>query len=66
MLNEATKLFTENYGIWGEHSQNLGEFPVSFSLLSLLKLFTGKHVKLSTRRLRDQIPPDPRKPTMPK
>lgn len=61
MFDEAVKLFSKHYGIWGEHSHNPDNFPVLFSLFSLLKLSIGKRAKSSTRRPREQILPDPSK-----
>lgn len=59
MLDEAAKLFNDNYGIWGERSHNPGKHDTTSLLFCLSDAFSGKPVKLSVRRLREQYLPDP-------
>lgn len=48
MLEEASKLFSENYGVWGEHAaQVMGKFAKA-----------GSHVRLSKERLRNEYLPN--------
>ncbi|KAI9653329.1 MAG: hypothetical protein M1829_001314 [Trizodia sp. TS-e1964] len=47
MLADASKLFSENYGVWGESAvQHMGEFAKA-----------GSHVRLSKERLRSEYLP---------
>lgn len=50
MLDEATQLFNENYGIWGEDPTNSESFPQRGPRI-------GSRVKLSKNRLRTQYLP---------
>ncbi|KAI9674070.1 MAG: hypothetical protein M1822_009565 [Bathelium mastoideum] len=48
MLDEAAKLFSENYGVWGEHAaERTGKFAKA-----------GRPVRLSKERLRNEYLPD--------
>ncbi|KAL9117750.1 MAG: hypothetical protein Q9187_005709 [Circinaria calcarea] len=48
MLQEASQLFSEHYGVWGEHAAQLvGEFAKA-----------GSYVRLNKRRLRAEYLPD--------
>jgi hypothetical protein len=63
MLEEATQLFNENYGIWGEDPTNPRSTPKPGRLgRTVLILFTdiriGTRVRLSKNRLRAQYLPD--------
>jgi hypothetical protein len=62
MLQEASLLFNENYGVWGKEAVKLGAFAkpgksAQIYLASFIKARTGSHVKLSTDRLRSQCLP---------
>ena len=55
MLDDAAKLFSENYGIWGEHSHKPGtkQPPWTPILLLIIKfnLSSGKHIIFNPHQL---------------
>lgn len=63
MLDEAARLFNENYGIWGVDATNPQSLPKPGklrlpTLVSDTDLKTGSRVKLSKNRLRAQYLPE--------